>query len=230
MGRTVVIGDVHGCREELVALLDACTLEPEDAVVFVGDVISKGPDSHGVVELARSLKARGVRGNHDEALLCARQASRKLPTTKLLWNDLNAEQRAAAESLTEEDWAWLTDLPYYVHLPEMNAVVVHAGLAPGVPLEQQRPEHMLRMRSIRADGSVSNRIEDGVPWASLWPGPDEVVFGHDAVRGLQRYAHATGLDTGCVYGGRLTGYVLPERRLVSVPARRAWSKGGRARS
>ena len=77
---------------------------------------------------------------------------------------------------------------------------------------------MLTIRSIKADGTPSKRV-DGEPWASLWPGPELVVFGHDAVRGLQMYEHAVGLDTGCVYGGRLSGYLLPERRLVQVDAR-----------
>jgi hypothetical protein len=110
----------------------------------------------------------------------------------------------------------------YVELPDLNTVVVHAGLVVGLPLALQPRDLVTNMRSIRPDGQPSKRVDAGVPWASTWPGPRHVVFGHDAVRGLQRHPFATGLDTGCVYGGSLSALILPERRLVSVPARRSY--------
>ena len=99
---------------------------------------------------------------------------------------------------------------------------MHAGLVPGVALDAQSPKDLVSMRSIRPDGTASSRYEHGVPWASRWTGPELVLFGHDAVRGLQQWPHAIGLDTGCVYGGSLSGMLLPEREIVSVKAERAW--------
>ena len=81
---------------------------------------------------------------------------------------------------------------------------------------------LLNMRTLRSDGSGSRSPDDGVPWSTRWPGPQEVIFGHNARLGLQQRAHATGLDTGCVYGKELTAYLLPERSIVSVPAERAY--------
>ena len=98
--------------------------------------------------------------------------------------------------------------------------MVHGGLVPGIPIEQQTRDHLLNLRSIKDNGEPSKKIV-GAPWASLWTGPEHVVFGHDAVRGLQRHPFATGLDTGCVYGRELTALVLPTGELVSVPAARA---------
>jgi predicted phosphodiesterase len=216
MARTVVIGDVHGCREELEELLAACSVTAADDVVLVGDLVAKGPDSAGVVELCRERRLRAVLGNHDAKVLAIRSGEETKPPKSI---HVEVAQRLSAEA-----WEYLASLPLWIRLEGHRALVVHAGLAPGVPVEQQRREDLLNLRSIRPDGRTSKRAEDGVPWASVWPGPEHVFFGHDAMRGLQQYAHATGLDTGCVYGGSLTAQVLPERRLVSVRARRVWAE------
>ncbi len=215
-GRTLVIGDVHGCLAELLALLSECGHRPGDTVVFTGDLVAKGPDSGGVVRLARRLGALGVRGNHDERVLgWYRAAPGERKRLKLKpWH------REAAEQLRSREWEYLAALPAFLRLPEHGALVVHAGLVPGVPVEAQREQDLFNLRSLTPAGAASHRIEGGTPWAKAWAGPETVIFGHDAVRGLQTFPLAFGLDTGCVYGGRLTALVLPERRLVSVPALR----------
>lgn len=223
MPRTLVVGDIHGCLEELRALLVEVAFRPgDDALVSVGDLVNKGPDSVGVVRLVRALGGRAVMGNHDDLVLRSVAARRAGDD-----GAFSEGVRRIAKRLDDEDVAWLAALPSHLVLEEQHVVIVHAGLVPNVPLSSQPREHALTMRSIRSDGTVTKRIEEGVPWASLWPGPEHVLFGHDAVRGLQRWPYATGLDTGCVYGGRLTGMLLPERKLVSVPARREWSEPGK---
>jgi len=221
--RTLIVGDIHGCREELEDLLEESGWAQDDQLVSVGDLVAKGPDSRGVVRLWRELGALAVRGNHDQHCLrwwAARCAGEEPPKLR------PAHQRVA-ETLRDEDWTWLSALPLWIELDAHDALVVHAGLLPGRPLEDQDPYDLMNMRSILDDGSASRSYEEGTPWAALWPGPRLVVFGHDAVRGLQTRPHAIGLDTGCVYGGWLTGLWLPSRDLVSVPARAAYAQPGR---
>ncbi len=239
MEPTIVVGDVHGCLDELRHLLATCGFQRGDRLVLAGDLVAKGPDSQGVVQLAREEGAVAVVGNHDDHVLRARAVARGTipPPAK----PVRAEHQAVADALGPEDWAYLEGLPTFLRLGCEGAsasatdagddggdahahetMVVHAGAVPGVPFEKQTREHLTTMRSIDHDGNPTKRIE-GRPWAAVWPGPEKIVFGHDAIRGLQRYRFATGLDTGCVYGRRLTALLLPERRLVSVEARRAYA-------
>jgi len=223
--RTIIIGDVHGCLDELRDLVRQCGGAREAHIVLVGDLVAKGPDSAGVIEWAREEGARAVLGNHDAHLL------RHKPGTARSDDDERPHHASVARTLRQDDWRWLEGLPLWIALGKASddplaspgAVVVHAGVVPGIPLAEQKREHLLTLRSFAADGRPSKRVE-GAPWASRWPGPSHVVFGHDAVRGLQRWRHATGLDTGCVYGGMLTALVLPSGELVSVTARRAYAK------
>ena len=213
--RTFVIGDVHGCLDELRALVAAAGVTDDDDVVFVGDLVAKGPDSAGVVAWARERGAAAVLGNHDDHVLEARAGD---PHGK-------EERLKVAASLSKADAAWLAALPLWVRLAPAGKphVVVHGGMVAGVPVEKQARDNLLHMRSVTADGQPSKRIE-GVPWGALWTGPEHAVFGHDAIRGLQAHPHATGLDTGCVYGRELTGLLLPAHKIVSVPARRAYAE------
>jgi bis(5'-nucleosyl)-tetraphosphatase (symmetrical) len=210
-----IIGDVHGCFDELQDLLALCKA---DELIFVGDMINKGPKSIETLALIRALpNAAFIRGNHENAVLEAfhRRKADKEFKPHLEWVD----------KLTEEDVCWLSALPFTMTLPEHKVLVVHAGVVPGRPLHEQLTVDMVTLRNCvpLPDGSgytgTSNQPEGSVPWVSTWQGPEHLVFGHDAKRRLQQTPHATGLDTGCVYGGALSALMLPSRTIVSVPAK-----------
>lgn len=211
MGDVFVVGDVHGCIDELEQLLKQAGVGKQDTLVFVGDLVAKGPDSQAVVQLARERGARSVLGNHDAHVLAGRAGEKKLKAT----------HAAVAEALKKKDWAWLEALPLFLEVD--GALVVHGGLLPGLPLQRQPRHVLLNLRSITPDGKPSMRVDGGVPWASTYRGRRRVLFGHDALRGLQRYPRALGLDTGCVYGKTLSGVWLAEDRLVQVRAKREYS-------
>jgi predicted phosphodiesterase len=214
MQRTIIVGDVHGCFEELQLLLRKCGHTKGDRVVLAGDLVAKGPDSQGVVHFARENGVLAVLGNHDAFALLHRHEADKARSQL---------RRSHIRSLGAEDWAYLEALPLFLRLgaakpggPEI--LVVHAGLVPGISIENQRREHLLSLRSIADTGEPTSRLLANFPWAAKWQGPEWVVFGHDAVRGLQQYPLATGLDTGCVYGRSLSAIILPEGKIVQVPA------------
>lgn len=215
--RAIVIGDVHGCADELRDLLVACAYTPRDSVVFVGDLVAKGPDSRGVLAICRELQAKAVMGNHDFALVSyyrARKRGENWPLRPGHW--------ALAQMFSDAEFEQLDALPLWLELPEHNALIVHGGFVPGVPLEKHDPKLLLNLRTLTPQGTGSTKATGGQLWATNYEGPPFVLFGHHALAGLQKHPWAVGLDTGCVYGKQLTACVLPERSLVSVPARKAY--------
>ena len=221
--RTIIVGDVHGCRVELEALLDRVAFAGGDRLIFVGDLVARGPDSLGVLDVARRTGAVVVRGNHEQKLLDWRrsrtawmrgEAAAKPPIGKM--------HRDLARALRPSDWTLLETSPVFVDLPEHGARIVHAGLLPGVAIEDQSPQTLMRIRTVRVPAARGRRAENRL-WGECWAGPPQVLFGHNAAPGLQLHPWATGLDTGCVYGGRLTALVLAEGQRVprAIPARRA---------
>jgi hypothetical protein len=228
MARTILIGDVHGCAAELESLLELIGVGAEDELVFVGDLVARGPDNKGVLGIVRQAKGRSVVGNHELRLLEARRARQQgRPGPKLS----RAHEQALAE-FDERDWQMLEALPPYLDLPAHAVRVVHGGVVPRRPIEEHDVHLLTHLRSIRSDGSPSSD-RDGTRWAALYTEEPHIVFGHNATDGLQLYHCATGLDTGCVYGGSLTALVLEQNQrpasvsarpdqLVQVPARRCY--------
>lgn len=158
-------------------------------VILLGDVFNKGPSPRETWQLVRTWACESVMGNHDLAVIGAASAG---------------SLRVPAEALD-----WLKTLPLMIR--GEGWVAVHAGLNPeGETTKAQAT----RLRRWPDDASVDHPF-----WWEVYRGTDLVLYGHDAVRGLQdRRPHTLGLDSGCVYGGRLSGYLLEDDRIVSIPA------------
>jgi len=251
----LVIGDVHGCYDELLRLHDKAVDEnggtPFQYVILVGDLCNKGPKSPEVIRHVRTTENwMSVRGNNDDGALAAALGHVRRRKRKNYQWVKEAEEESIVDriALSDEDVIWMAELPYTIRIPgsllheDMDTVIVHAGLVPGVQLEDQRIETMIAVREVEkvSDGNSDNyRYEyrtrgkraldnERYPWASLWKGPYRVVFGHDARRGLQLHegGWAIGLDTGAVYGKKLTGMILPGKKLVQVESLEVYERPG----
>lgn len=140
--RVIAVGDVHGCIDELQELLRLCDYSPGDIVVFLGDLVCKGPDSLSVVQMAREIGAIGVRGNHDFEVIRMHQAILAGIDRPVF----GSEHFYIATCLSKADLKWLYSLPWFVSSKSLDALFVHAGFVAGIRLSKQNPRLMLNMR------------------------------------------------------------------------------------
>ncbi len=208
--RTIIIGDVHGCFHELKKLLEAVEIRPSDEIISVGDLVRKGPDSAAVLRWAMETpNLRCVLGNHDARLLFRWLEGQKPDRGSADW-EMHRQLGDSYNDAMEYIRSW----PLYIEMGEF--LVVHAGLDPRVSTVRLQSPHDL----------MTIRVPDGmhIPWYEAYTGDPVVVFGHWARNEPLIRPKTIGLDTSCVYGGHLTALILPERRLISVPAEKVYQR------
>lgn len=239
LGPFDVIGDVHGCLGELLALLDKLGYrlerdesgQPVDAshpqgrrVVFVGDLVDRGPDSPGVLRLAMGMTAAGhalaVPGNHENKLIRA-LSGRNVKLSHGLAETMDQLSGQPAE-FRDQVRSWCDGLVSHLVLDEGRLVVAHAGL----------PEHYHRrasgrVRAFALYGDTTGETDEfglpvRYPWATDYRGRATVLYGHTPTPEPEWVNATMCLDTGCVFGGHLTALRYPEREVVQVPAERVW--------
>jgi protein phosphatase len=233
------IGDVHGCRSELESLLTDLGYRlvrddrgrPIDAVppdgrraVFLGDLVDRGPDSPGVLRLVMGMVAAGhalcLPGNHENKLVRA-LSGRQVRLSHGLERTL--EQLEAEDPIFRQQVLEFCDgLVAHLVLDNGRLVVAHAGLK-----EAYHGRASGRVRSFALYGDTTGETDEfglpvRYPWAEDYRGRATVLYGHTPVPEPVWLNNTLCLDTGCVFGGRLTALRYPEKEIVSVPAERVW--------
>lgn len=218
-GRLFAIGDIHGCPAELRALLDGLPLAAGDTVCFVGDYIDRGKDSKGVIDLLLEVRRRAdidwvfLKGNHED--MCLGFLGRRgkwgeswmgnggAAAVRSYGVDAGSEPAVVEGAMPEEHLAFLEGLERAMRWGDY--LLVHAGIQPAVPWDQQSDEDLFWIREeflLHAHGL-----------------PETIVFGHTPHRNvLVHLPYKIGIDTGLVYGGMLTALELPDRVLHQVSA------------
>jgi len=216
-GRLIAVGDIHGCHKEFEDLLEKLDLRKDDRLVLLGDLINRGPDSDRVVGMAREHATVSLLGNHELRLLNFRKTDDPTHLKKYDYETM--------KQLSGKDWDYLESMPLTYEDEELGVVFVHGGFLPGKPWQKQPARIVTRVQVIDRDGEPRKRSEapDAPHWSELWVGPPFVVYGHTPRPEVERTKWALGIDTGCVLGGSLTAYILPEKRVVQVRARERYS-------
>lgn len=200
---TFAIGDVHGCLDQLTRLLDECrrfAKESPSTFIFLGDYIDRGPDSRGVINLVMDMPDRviALAGNHEDLLLASLTSGDAMG--RWLANSGSATLRSygvtSPKDLPPDHLNWIRNLP--THHDDGQRFFVHAGIRPGIPLDEQTRDDMLWIR----EPFLTSAIDHG----------RLIVHGHTPQRDGKPdlYPNRINLDTGAVYGGPLTAAVFSE--------------------
>ncbi|MGO2141608.1 MAG: AAA family ATPase [Leucobacter sp.] len=235
-----VIGDVHGCLPELEELLGALgyVIVRDEAgraidashpdgrrALFLGDLVDRGPDSVGVLRLAMGMHKAGhalaVPGNHEEKLVAALDGKRKSMAHGLAETML--QLAGETDEFRREVRDWAHGLVSHLVLDDGNLVVAHAGLK-----EAYHGRSSGRVRAFALYGDTTGEVDEfGLPvrldWAADYRGKAAVLHGHTPVEQAEWFNNVMCLDTGCVFGGKLSALRYPERELVEVPARERYA-------
>lgn len=229
-----VIGDVHGCREELDELLtelgyvDGAHPDSRTAV-FVGDLVDRGPDTPGVLRRVMAMAEAGsalvVCGNHEQKLVRALNG-RNVKTTHGLAESLE-QLSAQDEEFRAKAHAFCESLIAHYVLDGGKLVVAHAGLP-----EKFHGRASGRVRSTALYGDTTGETDEyglpvRLPWARDYRGKAMVLYGHTPTLEPEWINGTMCLDTGCVFGGKLTALRYPEREVVSVKAKKVWYEPSR---
>src|ERR1700730_7982782 len=229
-----VIGDVHGCQDELEALLAKLGYARDEAgvfrhgqgrkVVFLGDLVDRGPNIPGVLRTVMTMEkaetALCVPGNHEMKLL-RKLRGKHVKLTHGLAQTMEQLDREPPE-FRDQVAAFIDDLVSHYVLDDGKLVVAHAGMK-----ESMQGRGSGAVREFALFGETTGETDEfGLPvrynWAAEYRGAAMVVYGHTPVPEPEWLNRTTNIDTGCVFGGKLTALRYPEKELVSVPALRTY--------
>lgn len=233
--KRAIIGDIHGCLEELKELYEKLLSQGVEEFYHLGDLVDRGPDSIGVVRFCRAKGIKGVMGNHESSLLAMIERSKSPTFDPANLAPEKIQKWNIAQALSVDDLSYIRSLPKLHLIPEENLILVHGGLWPGREVwEQDKSILYLRVINPSKPGESrwpnrpglysmeDNRAEGFAPWEELYDGPHRVVYGHSVREEPKVLGETIGIDTGCVYGGALTAWTLPDNGFVQVKAHRAY--------
>lgn len=217
--RLIFVGDIHGCSDEFTKLLEKVNYNSKnDHVIALGDMIEKGPDSAGVVDMLRNMKASCVRGNNDDRILLLAEEA-KSPSLRsqndgfgiadeTLKGQTSSSHKGLAASLSHDQLSYLRSCPLILSIGAMkafkgNVVAVHAGLVPGVPLKNQDPSAVMNMRILDLVNFVPSKAkesEGSVPWFKLWNKYQKMLITQKTLADNEESLTSVGPHTTVIYG------------------------------
>ena len=216
--KKLVVGDIHGCYGEFLNLLEKCGLSEDDEIIALGDIVDRGPDTPRLLEFFSSHQnVRSVMGNHERKHIRSYQGKVHPALSQMI------TRRELSEDGYRKMIDFIGNFPISIELDD--ALLIHGFYEPGLSLKEQKENVLIGTMS----GETYFFTRYNIPWYQLYDGEKPVIAGHhDYSRSHKPMVIKDKvflIDTGCCYGGALTGLILPDFRLVSVDCKQDyWSQ------
>lgn len=216
--RTIIYGDIHGCLEEFKLLRAELKITAEDREISVGDVLDRGPHSFEMVPYLQKNNIELVMGNHEYTYVrykkhefTSKETGKKNPMT------INEEKMSVYKKLSQEDMNYLEQAPFFLKID--NTTILHAGITNKINLENATKKELELLTRIREVDKNENMMHLGKSeygsnfWSEVYDGSQGViVYGHNIFSKPKIDKYSFGIDTGCVYGGKLTALIVYDTR------------------
>ena len=216
MGRLIVYGDIHGCYEELNALRKKIKITQKDTEICVGDFVNKGKDTIKVLNLLMKENIQSVLGNNEEKLIRYINHEKTKENSNPVFLD-----EGYIKELTNKHKKYIQELPLYIKID--NYTILHGGLQNSMNLKKlskRDKEKIIRLRYLDKNGGflpLRHNETEITFWADIYDGHEGfILYGHQPFEEVRYNKYALGLDTGCVYGNKLSAAVIDEKGEIEV--------------
>ena len=235
--RTIIYGDIHGCLDEFQMLRKELDLTKNDREISVGDLLDRGPMSNEVLSYARENSIEPVLGNHEyKYIRYQRHHDAFVQRGKANPMCLNDEKINIFKNISAEDMAYLQAAPFYKKIDKLT--VLHAGITNRIDLNAAQEKELKAVTMIRTLDEdhkplrLGKTIWNSSFWSEVYDGNQGIiVYGHEAHSKVKIDKYSFGIDTGCVYGNKLTALVIHDTKepmfnydIVQVAAKRAYAQ------
>jgi len=218
MSNLIVYGDIHGCHKSLKSLRKEINPKKDDIEVCVGDVITKGKKSIKVLDYLIKKNIKSVLGNHEEKLLRYLKYAKSNRQNPVILND---DEQEIVSKLTQKHIEYLQSMPYFMKYKKIT--IIHGGILNHFDLESLSKREMqliLRLRYVDKNCHYISYMKENkksIFWADLYDGNQGfIVHGHSWTEDVQTSSHAIGIDTGCVYGNKLSAVVFEKCKVDNL--------------
>ena len=217
MSKLIIYGDIHGCYDEFVSLRNQINPQKDDIEVCVGDIITKGKNSVKTLNFIIKNNIKSVCGNHEDKIIRYLNHQKSNKENPII---LNNDEQNIIDNLTEKHIQFLENLPLFLKF--QNIIIVHGGLQNYMNLNnlsKKDKQRILRLRYLDENYefiAYGKEDEKSIFWTDIYDGNQGfIIYGHQWLKEVNKSKFAIGIDTGCLYGNKLSAIVFPDIKKYS---------------